>query len=110
MSREIKWMIEDNVVALYLAMYGNNGLKYKIDDVEKIISNTISHKKGFRLRVKNYLYIVSGGKKGLDAGNPNGIFLYKKLYSIFKSFSPCKFRDYVNMILEIRNRMKKHLV
>ena len=106
MSGEIKWTIEDNVVALYLAMYGDHRLKYKADEVEKIISNTISHKKGFKLRVKNYLYIVSEGKKGLDKGYPDGFPLYKELYDIFKSFTPDRFRNYVNMILEIRNKME----
>ena len=105
MSRKIKWTIEDNVVALYLAIYNDQGLKYKTNEIEKIISNTLFHKKGFRMRIQNYLYIVSAGKEGLDAGHPDGFPPYKELYDIFKSLGPDKFRDYVNMILEKRGNM-----
>ncbi|MBA7677554.1 hypothetical protein ES703_85812 [subsurface metagenome] len=107
MSRQLKWTIEDNVVALYLAMYSDRELQYKIRRIEDIISKTLFVKKGFKMRIKNYLYIVTSGKEGLDARYPDGFPLYKELYDIFKSFDPDKFRDYVNMILEKRKDMGK---
>ena len=109
MSRRRKWTVEDNVVALYLAMYDDQGLKYTANEVEKIISTTLSLKKGFKMRVQNYHSVVPKGKKELHAGYPNGYPPYKALYQIFKSFGQDKFRDYVNMILETRKEMENVL-
>ena len=103
----VNWTIEDNVVALYLAIFGNEGLHYVLSEIEEIIANTLYRKEGFKMRVQNYRYIVTDGRKGLDAGYPDGFPLYKELYEIFREMPKEKFKKYVNMILEKRNQFEK---
>ena len=105
MPRSLKWTIEDNVVALYLALHGPQDLSLDADEVERVIANTLVPKKGFRMRVQNYRYVITGGKEGLDAGYPDGFPLYRDLFRIFGSLGQPNFRDYVEAILRIRERM-----
>ena len=107
MGRELKWTIEDDVVALYLALYADQGLQCHKEEIEDVISNTLFPKKGFNMRVQNYRYIVSDGKEGLDAGYPDGFPPYKELYRIFSALGQCNFRDYVNLILDKRKSIMK---
>ncbi len=103
MGGKRNWTIEDNVVALYVALYGDDGLILNKGKVRDLIEHTGVPKKAFPMRVQNYLYIVTDGKEGLSAGYKTGYRDYKKLYSLFKSFSKDKFRDYVNLILKSRS-------
>jgi len=97
-----KWTIEDNVVALYVALYGDAGLRLSKGKIRDLIERTGIPKKAFNMRVQNYRYIITDGKEGLNAGYEDGFPDYKKLYHLFKSFSKGKFRDYVNLILKTR--------
>ena len=105
MGKAITWTIEDEVVALHLALHGVRGLDYDADQMEDIIANTLFPKKGFRMRVQNYRYIVTKGKEGLDAGYPQGFPLYRNLTRIFSSMDASDFTEYVNLILSRRDRM-----
>jgi len=105
MGGKRNWTIEDNVVALYVARYGDDGLILSKGKIRDLIEHTGIPKKAFPMRVQNYRYIVTGGKEGLDAGYKNGFRDYKELHLLFKSFSKGKFRDYVNLILESRRNM-----
>ena len=51
----IKWLIEDEVVALYLAMYGDSGLEQSQGDVIRLMENTVIPKKGFKMRKEFFL-------------------------------------------------------
>jgi len=88
-------------------MYGAQELSHDQDAVDGIISNTLFRKEGFRLRVANYKYIVSGGREGLDAGYPDGFPPYADLCRIFRSVNQTDFRDYVNMIVKRRERIMR---
>lgn len=101
------WTIEDNVVALYVALYGDYGLILSKDKIRDLIEHTGIPKKAFPMRVQNYVAIDTKGRKGLKAGLKSPTF--KELYSLFshKSFSKNKFRDYVNLILKSRVCLKR---
>lgn len=101
------WTVEDNVVALYVALYGDDGLVLSKDKIRDLIEHTGIPKKAFPMRVQNYRYIVTDGKEGLSAGYQKGFRDYKKLYFLFKSFSKDKFREYVNLILKSRLDLEK---
>jgi len=107
MGRERNWTIEDNVVALYVALYGDEGLILPKGEIRHLIERTGIPKKAFLMRVRNYRYIVTNGTEGLDAGYKSGFPAYKKLHLLFKSFSKGNHRDYVNLILETRLSLKK---
>jgi len=106
MAGKIKWTIEDNVVALYIARYGNDGLKFSKSEIRDLIEHTGIPKRAFPMRVGNFRYIITG-KGEFDAGYKNGFPKYKKLYILFKSFGKKKFREYVNLILETRVKFKE---
>lgn len=105
MSKTILWTIEDNIVALYLALHGEKELNYSSKEIEEIISNSLLPKKGFNMRVDNYRYIITEGKEGLSAGYPEGFDKYKQLYELFKDFNTDQFKEYVNIILDNRRTM-----
>ena len=105
MGGKRKWTIEDNVVALYVALYGDDGLILSKGNIRDLIEYTGIPKKAFPMRVQNYRYIITDGKEGLDAGYKNGFHDYKKLHFLFKSFGRNKFRNYVNLILKSRSDM-----
>ena len=107
MSRARKWTVEDNIVALYLARFGEEGLILNKKEIRDLIQNTGIIKKAFLMRVENYRYIVTKGKKGLDAGYKDSFPKYKKLHNLFKSFSKERFREYVNFILQTRLSLRK---
>ena len=105
MSR--KWTVEDNIVALYLARFGEVGLILNKKEIRDLIQNTGILKKAFSMRVKNYRYIVTKRKKGLSAGYKYGFPKYKKLHNLFKSFNQKRFKEYVNLILETRLSLRR---
>ena len=107
MSR--KWTVEDNVVALYLARFGKEGLMLNKKEIRDLIQNTGILKKAFLMRVENYRYIVTEGREGLDAGYNEGFSQYKKLYNIFKLLNKKRFKEYVNLILETRLSLRKRI-
>ena len=108
MNEKRTWIIEDEVVALYVAMYKDSGLglDYEVSEIDEIIANTLFCKEGFNMRVGNYTYIITNGERGLDAGYPNGYPPYRELYQIFASFDQNRFKDYVNMILKRREESR----
>ena len=101
------WTIEDNVVALYVAHYRDDGLILPKGEIRHLIERTGIPKKAFLMRLSNYRYIVTDGKEGLDAGYKNGYHEYKKLHLLFKSFNKDTFTDYVNMILKTKMNLKE---
>jgi len=107
MGGRIKWIIEDNIVALYIALYGDDGLVLTKSKIRELIEHTVIPKKAFSMRVGNYRYIITKGKGGLNAGYKDGFPKYKKLHIIFKSFNKNKFREYVNLILETRLKLER---
>ena len=55
--RKRKWLVEDNLVALYIALNGYKDLDYELDDIETIIPH-----KGFSMRIRNYKAIDTEGR------------------------------------------------
>jgi len=106
MSKPIKWLIEDEVVALYLEMYGDSDLEQSQSDVIQLMENTVVLKKRFKMRMSNFRHIIPNGKKGLDAGyGPKGHKKFRDLYDIFRTFPRHDFTRYVKMIIDVRNKL-----
>jgi hypothetical protein len=61
MGGKRNWTIEDNVVALYVALHGDDGLILSKSKIRNLIEHTGISKKAFLMRVKNYRYIITGG-------------------------------------------------
>lgn len=93
------WLVEDNLVALYIALYGYEYLGYDL----KVIKEIIPHK-GFPMRIQNYIAIDTNGEKGLDAALESSLF--NKLYDIFKNFDQKEFSKLVNLILEVKSKVR----
>ena len=98
--RKRNWLVEDNLVALYIALHKYKGLRFKLKDIKKIIPH-----KGFGMRIQNYIAIDTHGKKGLDAGLKSPLF--NALYGKFKYFGQKKFAQLVNYILDIKLKVNK---
>ena len=98
--RKRKWLVEDNLVALYIALHKYKGLRFKLKDMKKIIPH-----KGFGMRIQQYVAIDTNGKKGLVGGLKSP--LLKELYAIFKYFGQKKFARLVNSILDIKLKVNK---
>ena len=99
MGAKRSWTIEDNVVALYIALYGYDGLGLDKNDIESLIGHP-----SLQMRVQNYRAIETRGSKGLTAGLKSPTF--NKLYRLFKPCDRKWFTDYVNLILETRRKLK----
>ena len=99
--RKRNWLVEDNLVALYIALYEYKDLNYELKEIEKIIPH-----KSFLMRVQNYIAIDTNGVKGLDAALESPLF--NGLYDIFKGFSQKKFARLVNSILDVKSKVKKN--
>jgi hypothetical protein len=93
------WLVEDNLVALYIALHKYKDLDYTLSQIRVIIPH-----KSFPMRIQNYVAICTNGKKGLDAGLKSP--LYIKLYGVFKELSQKKFSVLVNSILEVKAKIK----
>ena len=90
------WLVEDNIVALYVALHKYEDLNYDLEEIEKILAL-----RAVPMRINNFKYI--DGQSGLSAGGPAPS--WKQLYSIFKDFDQKKFAELVNLILEVKSRM-----
>lgn len=98
--KKCKWFVEDNLVALYIALHEYKDLRFKLEDIREIIPL-----KGFRMRIKQYVAIDTNGKKGLVGGLKSP--LLKELYGIFKDFGQKKFARLVNSILDVKLKVNK---
>ncbi len=98
--RRRNWLVEDNLVALYVALHEYKDLRFKLEDIKKIIPL-----KGFGMRIQNYIAIDTDGKEGLDAALKSPLF--NELYGIFKDFGQKKFARLVNSILDIKLKVNK---
>ena len=97
--RKRKWLVEDNLVALYIALNGYKDLDYELDDIETIIPH-----KGFSMRIRNYKAIDTEGREGLDAALES--LLWNELFDLFKDFSREKFARLVNAILDTKAKIQ----
>ena len=97
--RKRNWLVEDNLVALYIALHGYESLNYKLKEIRGIIPHS-----GFPMRIQNYIAINTEGRKGLDAALDSPLF--NELYDLFKSFSRKKFAQLVNSILYVKSKIK----
>ena len=105
MDKKIQWTIEDDVVALYIALHGCQEIDYEIEEIADIVVNTLIPKEDFNLRVQNYIYIISDGKEGSNNKYPDGFPPNWNLYDIFRSLDKAQFKAYINMILDKRGRL-----
>jgi len=88
-------LVEDNLVALYVALHEYKDLRYELEDIERIIPH-----KSFGMRIQNYIAIDTEGRKGLRAALTSPLF--NELFDIFKDFSQENFARLVNSILDVR--------
>ena len=58
--RKRNWLVEDNLVALYIALHKYKDLKYELKEIRKIIPH-----KGFPMRIQQFVAIHMRGRKGL---------------------------------------------
>ena len=93
------WLVEDNLVALYIALNEYKDLDYELDDIETIIPH-----KGFSMRIRNYKAIDTEGREGLDAALES--LLWNELFDLFKDFSREKFARLVNAILDTKVKIQ----
>jgi len=94
------WLVEDNLVALYVALHEYKNLRFKLEDIQEIIPH-----KSFGMRIQNYIAIDTDGEKGLDAALKSPLF--NELYGIFKDFSQKSFARLVNSILDVKSKINK---
>jgi len=92
------WLVEDNLVALYIALYEYKDLNYELEEIEEIVTH-----KSFPMRIQNYIAIDTNGRKGLDAALKSPLF--NQLYDIFKNFDKKNFAKLVNSILEVKSKV-----
>ncbi len=97
--RKRNWLVEDNLVALYIALHGYKGLNYELKEIRSIIPHS-----GFPMRIQNYIAINTDGREGLDAALKSPLF--KELYDLFKDFGRKKFARFVNSILYVKSKIK----
>jgi hypothetical protein len=92
------WLVEDNIVALYIALHEYTDLNYELGDIEEIIPH-----KGFPMRIQQFIAIQTQGRVGLGAGLKSPLF--KQLHDIFKDFDQKNFAKLVNSILEVKSKV-----
>jgi len=93
-------LVEDNLIALYIALHEYKDLRFKLEDIKRIVPH-----KSFEMRISNYIAIDTRGKEGLDAALKSP--LYNGLYDIFKDFAQKKFARLVNFILSTKSKVNK---
>lgn len=98
--RRRNWLVEDNLVALYVALHEYKDLRFKLEDIKRIIPL-----KSFGMRIQNYIAVDTHGGKGLNAALKSPLF--NELYDIFKDFDQKKFARLVNSILVIKSKVNK---
>jgi hypothetical protein len=92
------WLVEDNIVALYIALHEYVDLNYELEEIEEIIPH-----KGFPMRIQQFVAIQTKGKRGLDAGLKSPLF--NLLYDVFKDFDQKNFAKIINSILEVKSKV-----
>jgi len=92
------WLVEDNLVALYIALHKYKDLNYDLDEIEKIIPH-----RRFPMRVEQFRAVDTKGKNGLKAGLKAR--QYRELHKIFKDFNQKKFAKLVNWILKVKSNL-----
>ena len=90
------WQVEDNLVALYIALYKYKDLNYRLKEIRKIIPH-----KGFPMRPQQFVAIRTHGRKGLTAGLKSPTF--RAIYDTFKNFGQKRFAKLVNLILKTKS-------
>ena len=91
-------MVEDNLVALYIALHGYKELAYNLEEIQEIIPH-----RGFPMRIQNYRAIQTKGKEGLNAALVSPLF--NELYEIFENFEQHKFAKLINSILKVKSEI-----
>ena len=92
------WLVEDNLVVLYIALHEYKDLNYELEDIEKIIPH-----KGFPMRIRQFIAIKTKGRRGLRSGLQ--VRQYRELHKIFKDFNQKKFATLVNWILKVKSNI-----
>jgi hypothetical protein len=92
------WLVEDNLVALYVALHEYKELNYDLEQIKKIVPHA-----GFSMRIKNYRAIHTEGREGLDAALKSPLF--NELYGIFASLDQHKFAKLANVILKVKSEI-----
>lgn len=92
------WLVEDNLVALYIALYGYEKLSYTLEEIKGIIPH-----KGFPMRIQNYIAIHTYGRKGLNAALNSPLF--KKIYRTFRRCNQKDFAEIVDTILDTKKKI-----
>jgi len=92
------WLVEDNLVALYIALYKYKGLNYDLGEIEKIITH-----KRFPMRIEQFRAVDTDGEIGLVSGLQ--CLQYNDLHKIFKDFKQKKFANLVNWILKVKSNL-----
>ena len=96
--RTRNWLVEDNLVALYLALYGDHGLRMSKGQIAGLIGH-----KGFQMRIQNYTAIHTNGRAGLTAGLKAPLF--KELYKIGTKMDQRMFRELVTLVLDTKAKL-----
>lgn len=89
------WLVEDNLVAMYIALHEYKDIDYDLAEIREIIPH-----RGFRMRIQNYKAIDTEGERGLNAALKSPLF--NELYDVFRGFSQKKFAKLVNSILDVK--------
>lgn len=99
----VTWTIEDNLLALYVALYGDEELPLRTAGIAKLVGH-----KGFDLRVQNYRWIAEGGKRGLSAGHrwPKANPTYRALYELCRDLPQEKLAVLVSLIIKQRIKIR----
>ncbi len=97
--RKPNWLVEDNLVALYIALHKYKDLKYGLEEITKIIPH-----KGFPMRIQQFVAIHTRGKKGLRSSLKSPLF--KEIHGIFNGFGQKRFAHLVNSILKVKSKVK----
>ena len=93
--RKRNWLVEDNLVALYIALYGYKNVNYNLKNIQKIIPH-----KGFPMRIQQFIAIHTKGEKGLSAGLKSP--LLNEVYKIFKTYDKTDLARLANLILKTK--------
>jgi len=94
------WLVEDNLVALYIAMYEYKDLDYELEEIKKIIPHS-----GFDMRPRQIRAVFTDGENGPVLLSGRNVPLYGELYEMFKDFGQKKFAKLVNFILEVKSNI-----
>ena len=92
------WLVEDNIVALYIALHKYKDLNYDLEEIETIIPH-----RRFPMRIEQFRAVETDGESGLKSGLQAR--QYRELHKIFKDFNQKKFATLVNWILKGKSNL-----